>query len=717
MSLTKPTKQKLKKKILALLSANPAQKFKSKAIARSLEISTNNYVDFRNFLRELSQTGVIEKAGTNAYKLIQKPQLVVGKLKVKSQGYGFVQLEDKEIFVSQHNMATAIDGDTVAVHLYAKSREGKLQEGKIDHVIERKRKHIVGTYKHGKYFNFVIPDDRKIPWDIIVHDSFSKNAKPGHKVAVTLDYWEDSGLNPTGRIEKVLGFSKEPGVDVTSIAFKFGLPFKFPKRVNEACAEFAGKITPTDLEGRLDFRERVCFTIDPKDAKDFDDAVSLEKLEDGNYLLGVHIADVSHYVQGNTALDKEALQRGTSVYLVDRVIPMLPERLSNEICSLRAFEDRLTFSVLMKITPDGQRLEYQIQPSVINSKRRFNYEEVQAIIEKGEGDFCSELRTMRGLSQKLFQKRLKSGSLDFDMPEAKFELNEDGEPIDIHRRERLQSHQLIEEFMLLANRTVCEHVAITLLERRQSAKSLPFVYRIHDKPDAKKMTDFENLVRSLGFNFHRRKRTSPKQLQEVIEAVRGLPEEDIINHVMLRSLMKAKYDTKNVGHFGLAFKHYTHFTSPIRRYPDLMVHRLLKEYANTPDDKRIAAIRRNLPEICKISSEQEVNALEAERESIKIMQAKFMVDKIGEEYSGVISGIVPFGIFVEIVDYLVEGLIHIKELVGDYYIHDEPNYRLIGQTTGKTYRLGDRVRIQVTKVIPEEKLIDFRLVEEEGVRD
>ena len=713
MSLTKSSKIQFKKQIVEILSSQPSTKFKSKTIARTLKVSSDDYVDFRNFLRDLSRNDVITKTGTNAYQYREKPQLVVGKLSVKTQGYGFVQLEDREIFVSQRNMTTAIDGDTVAVHLYAKSRDGKLPEGKIDHIIERKRTYIVGTYKHGKYFNFVAPDDRKIPWDIIIHDSFAKNAQPGQKVAVTLDYWEDSSLNPTGRIEEVLGFSKDPGVDVTSVAFKFNLPFKFPKKVEAECERLTGKITPSDLQGRLDFRKRVCFTIDPKDAKDFDDAVSLETLDDGNLMLGVHIADVSHYIQDGTSLDKEALSRATSVYMVDRVIPMLPEKISNEICSLRANEDRLTFSVMMKITPDGRRLDYKIQPSVINSNRRFNYEEVQKIIDDGQGDYFDELRQLRDLSQKLFSKRLKAGSLDFDLPEAKIELNDLGEPIDIRRSERLDSHHLIEEFMLLANKTISEHIAMTLTQQRQLSKLLPFIYRIHEKPDAKKITNFENLVRSLGINFQRRKRISPKQLQEVIHSVRGLPEEDIINHVMLRSLMKAKYDTKNVGHFGLAFKHYTHFTSPIRRYPDLVVHRLLKEYAEFPSEKRIAKIKSKLPEVCRISNEQEINALEAERESIKIMQAKFMVNKMGESYDGIISGIVPFGIFVEIVDYLVEGLVHIKDLAGDYYIHDEPNYRLIGQKTGKTYRLGDRVKIQVVKVVPEQKMIDFKLIEDE----
>ncbi len=712
--MTMKKKKKLIDRIVAFLAENPDRKFKAKTIARALEIPQEEYVAFRNFLRELARDGVIVKVGRNLYKLQRKPPLVIGKLRVKSQGYGFVQLEETgdEIFISQRNMGTALDGDIVAVELFAKAKEGLLAEGRIDHVIERKRKVIIGTFKKGKYFNYVAPDDIKIPWDIIVHDSFTMGAQPGQKVAVAIDYWEDPGLNPTGRIVKILGFPDEPGVDIDSVVMDFNLPLSFPKTVKKEAKEISDKITPEDLNGRLDLRDIICFTIDPEDAKDFDDAVSLEVLEDGNYLLGVHIADVSHYVRENTAIDQEALERATSVYLVDRVIPMLPERLSNVICSLRPDEDRLTFSVMMKMNKNGHVLEYKIQPSVIRSRRRFSYEEVQEILDKGEGDYAEILILMRDLSQTLYQRRLRAGSLDFEMPEAKIILDEKGHPVAIQRKERLQSHQLVEEFMLLANRTVAEHVSLRLPAEYHKSKRWPFIYRVHERPSEEKIADFANLVRSLGYEFKMRKRISPKHLQEVLQAVKGLPEEDIINQVMLRSLMKAKYDVKNVGHFGLAFPHYTHFTSPIRRYPDLQVHRLLKEYADTPSEKRISHLRDYLPEVCRIASEREVQAMEAERASVKIKQTEFMADKLGEIYDGIISGIVPFGIFVEVRDYLVEGLVHMRDLTGDYYIYEETNYRLVGRTTGKIYRLGDRVKVQVTRVVPDERLIDFRLIEE-----
>ena len=712
--MNKKEKQELKKHIIGFLKKQKGRKFKSKVIARELGIKTEHYRQFRDYLRSLTGENVLAKSGRNAYGLFEKPALEIGTLQVKSQGYGFVRLRDRdqEIFISQRNMCFAFDGDLVAVQLFAQSKGGKLPEGRVDHVVEKKRKHIVGTYREGKYFNYVAPDALKIPWDVIVPGDFSPELKPGQKVVVTIDSWEDRGLNPSGKIVEILGFPDQAGVDISSVLYNFNLPVSFPKAVEKEALGIDSTITEKDLENRCDFRHLETFTIDPDDAKDFDDAVSLETLDDGTKSLGIHIADVSSFIKEGSKLDTEALKRATSVYLVDRVIPMLPENLSNKICSLQPDQDRLTFSIIIKMDSGANVLEYRITPSIIRSKRRFSYESVMDILDSGTGDYVEELTEMRKLSKILFQRRIQSGGLDFETGEIKIKLDEDGKPVGIQRKKRLESHRLVEEFMLLANRLVAEYVTQKLPFDYQISQKLPFIYRIHERPSPEKITNFANLVRSLGFNFKPGKRIQSNHLVDVLKQVEGLPEEDIINKVMLRSLMKAKYDSKNIGHFGLAFKHYTHFTSPIRRYPDLMVHRLLRSYSTKPEGSELARIKKQLPKICTIASDQESNAQEAERQSIKIKQTEFMADKLGEDYAGIISGIVAFGIFVEIVDFLVDGLVHVKDLTSDYYIFDEPNYRLIGKTTGRIYRLGDQVTVKVVRVVPEKRIIDFKLVED-----
>ncbi len=707
----------LEKKIIDILKHHAGRRFKTKTLARQLHISNEMYPLFREILKNLTAEGKIIKDGRNGYTYRKGVATIVGTLDVKTQGYGFVRAEDgkTEIFVSQKNMGTAINGDVVRVQLFASPRrKGQLAEGKVVEVIQRRKANIVGIFRRGKYFNYVVPDDLKIPWDILVAPENDAGAKPGQKVVVKILDWEHDQLNPEGRIVEVLGYPDEKGVDVLSVAKSFDLPVAFPKTVLKAAEKMPSGIPEEEIARRLDLRDEEIFTIDPEDAKDFDDAVSLKILDNGFYELGVHIADVSYYVKENNILDKEALRRATSVYLVDRVVPMLPERLSNELCSLRPDEDRLTFSAIMVLNKKLNVVDYQIVESVIRSKRRFSYEEVQKIIDTGRGDFAKTLRRMRDLSQALRRKRIREGSLDFETPEVKVILDEGGNPVEIRKVDRLESHQLVEEFMLLANQTVARHGTFGKGEQKAKMRGLPFVYRVHERPSQDKIRDFKNLVEALGYKFPGKKgRVEQKELQKLLEQVEGTPEEIIVNNVMLRSMMKAQYSTKNIGHFGLGFSHYTHFTSPIRRYPDLQVHRLLKEYAGRVSPKRKAFLREHLPEVCKIASEQEIRALEAERKSVKMKQVEFMADKLGEEYSGIISGVVPFGIFVELEETLVEGLVPVRDLPEDYYYFDERQFSMIGKHTGTTFRLGDRVRVRVVRVDVNENIIDFTLVAKE----
>ncbi len=585
-------------------------------------------------------------------------------------------------------------------------RRGPAQEGRIIKVLERAKTNLVGTYHKRRFIGYVEPDDRKISKDIYIAQENSAGAMDGQKVVVSLADWQDVELGPEGKIVEVLGYPDDPGMDILALIKDFGLPLSFPDEVEEELTRLPSRVQRVELQKRLDLRKKNCFTIDPKDAKDHDDAVSLEKKPNGNYLLGIHIADVSHYVKEGSALDREALRRGTSVYLVDRVIPMLPEKLCNDICSLKPNRIRLTFSVILELTPQGEKVGYQIKESVIKSKAKLNYDEVQKFFDTGQTTeniegLENDLLEMKKLAFKLLEKRLAMGSLDFDLPEAHVVLGKNGRVQDILQVIRLESHRLIEEFMLMANRTVAEHV---------SHLSVPFLYRVHEEPDQDKMEAFSDFVASLGYSLRVTGRIRPKRIQRFLKSLEGKPEESLINEVLLRSLKKARYSPENIGHFGLAFSHYTHFTSPIRRYPDLVVHRILKELQDGKYSfKRQRQLSRRLPRIGEITSERERLSEEAERESIKIKQIEFMQDKLGEQYQGVISGLVPFGFFVRLDSILAEGLVRISSLDDDYYLFDERKQRWVGRHTKKVYKLGERVKVQVVRVNKEQKEIDFVL--------
>lgn len=697
------------KKVTTLLAQHPYRTFKPKELARKIGIRKADYIKFRDGLKRLAVQGKFAKYKGNHFGTIQRVTVLEGELHVKTQGYGFLITGEGEqdVFISQKNMGTALNGDIVGVQLFAQSY-GRSKEGRVVEIKSRARKSIVGTYNKSKKFGFVVPDELKITRDIFIPDSDNLNAKSGQKVVAKITDWQDERLSPEGQIVEILGFPDDPGVDVVSVVKSLNLPTKFPKKVLEEAGTIPETIPNEELGRRLDLRNEVCFTIDPEDAKDYDDAVSIKQLKNGNFELGVHIADVSYYVKEKSQIDNEALRRGTSIYLVDRVIPMLPEKLSNETCSLHPKEDRLTLSCIMEVSPQGKVGNYKIAESIIHSKKRFTYEEVQDIITGNQADspFAAEVRLMYRLSQTLIKRRQTLGSLDFDLPEVKVQLDKKGLPIAIKKRERLDSHRLVEEFMLLANQTVTEHVAFRI---REGKRIPPFIYRIHEEPSQEKMDDFKKFVKALGYPIDPNKKVTAKLLGQFLESLRGIPEENIVENLMLRSLMKAKYSTNNAGHFGLAFKHYTHFTSPIRRYPDLAVHRLLKEY-QTPFDFQFAKAKKTkLENIARLSSERELVALTAERESIKLKKVEYMQRHLGDEFKGIISGVVPFGIFVEINEILVEGLVHISDLEDDYYFHDEKNYQLIGQRTQKTYRLGDPVKVRVVRVEKDERIVDFIL--------
>jgi ribonuclease R len=694
-------------KILEFMSQVAYRPVKLRELAKTMKIPEEEYGVFRRTVRCMLRDGLLVKIKRGRIGLPDKLNLVVGNLVSAKNGYGFVVPEDKseDVYIKAEDVGTALHGDKVVVRLYGR-RRGPTREGAVIKILKRARTNLVGTYHQGKFFNFVEPDDRRIQRDIYVNPVNSQEAQDGQKVLVSMEEWIDPHLGPEGKIVEILGYPDDPGMDILTLIKDYGLPLSFPEEVQYEVEEQDKKIGKKELLDRIDFRNKNCFTIDPSDAKDHDDAVSLERKVDGSYLLGVHIADVSHYVKENSALDCEALKRGNSIYLVDRVIPMLPEKLSNDLCSLKPHRNRLTFSCLLELNPEGGLVKYQIVESVIRSKAKLDYDEVQRFFDSGESTarlkgLEDDLLEMKKLSQRLLEKRIEKGSLDFDLPEAKVVLGKDGKVQEIFEVARLESHRLIEEFMLLANQTVAKHV---------SRLGMPFLYRVHEEPDTEKMQAFSDFVATLGYSFKFSGKIRPKKIQRFLKSVEGKPEEELINELLLRSLKKACYQPENIGHFGLAFAHYTHFTSPIRRYPDLLVHRLLKEIEKGKYTfERQNQLLHRLPRIGEITSETERMADEVERESIRIKQIEYMGDKLGEEYEGLISGVVPFGFFVRLDNLLAEGLVRVSSLEDDYYLFDERRHRWVGRHNKKIFKLGDRVKVLVTRVDKEEKEIDFIL--------
>ncbi len=708
----KNEKQQIADALVAELKKKRGKNFTRKELSHTLSIHKGNYHLFREALKQLTRDGRIIRLKNGKYTLPSALQRIKGVIQLTRKGFGFVTDErtGEEIFIPAQHLKTALDGDAVEVQLFAVSR-GKSKEGQVISIIQRAQNTFVGTYHRSEYYGFVVPDNPRVYRDFYIQSHNDQKAENGQKVVVEFLKWDTATQNPEGKIIEILGFPDEPGVDVVSVVKGFGLPMQFPAKVEKEAERAAFKLDEKVLAGRLDLRKEQIFTIDPADAKDFDDAVSLKKLENGNYELGVHIADVSHFVPEGSVVDEEALKRATSVYLVDRVVPMLPEHLSNELCSLQPDTPRLTYSCIMEINTEGKAVKYRIQPSVIHSKRRFTYEEVQSIIDdKGSKDpYATLLREMRDFAMKLRKIRIQQGSIDFETPEVRFELDETGKPVDIHPIERLESHELIEEFMLMANQTVAAHIR----NISGKGKPRPFIYRVHERPDAEKIEKFQQFLNALGFKVKIPKNVNPRQFQHIMNEVSGTKDDILIKEVALRTMMKANYSVNNIGHFGLAFKDYTHFTSPIRRYPDLQIHRLLKLYDGQVTTQQIRTLKTHLKKVSEQSSDQERTALEAERESVKIKQVEWIADYEGKDFHGLISGVTAYGVFVEITPYLIEGLVRMEDMADDYYIYDEKTYSIVGKEFGRVYRLGDEVKIRVKRVDRETNQVDFIFAPEE----
>jgi len=678
----------------------------------------NDFKDFVKLMNGLEESGEIIRTRTNRYGLPEKMNLIKGKLQGNSKGFGFLIPEDKDendIYIHANDMHGAMNGDTVLARVSKKS-SGTRSEGEIVRVLQRANKEIVGTFSEGEHYGFVIPDDKRLFQDIFIPKSAIKGAVEGHKVVVKIIKYPEGRMSPEGEVIEILGHKNDPGVDILSIIRKYGLPEAFPQDILDEAEAIPDEIAPEELKNRRDLRDKKMVTIDGEDAKDLDDAVSLERLENGNYLLGVHIADVTHYVKEGSKLDREAFNRGTSVYLVDRVIPMLPHRLSNGICSLNPQVDRLTMSCQMEINNRGDVVNHDIFLSVIRTNERMTYTNVRKILEEEPpelmeryADLIEDFRTMKELALLLRSNRIKRGAIDFDFDEAKIIVDENGKPIEIKKRERTIAESIIEEFMLKANETVAEHFYWM---------RVPFLYRVHEDPNPDKLFSFAEFITNFGYVLKGTgNQIHPRALQTLLEEIKDTPEETIISRVMLRSMKQAKYDADPLGHFGLSAEYYSHFTSPIRRYPDLQIHRIIREVLENGglQENRHQFLFDRMPVVAEHSSERERNAVDAERETEDLKRAEYMAERIGEEFEGMITSVTSFGMFVEL-DNLIEGLIHVSFLTDDYYYYHEKQYALIGERTSKIYRIGDQIKVRVINVNVNEHTIDFEVAEGESKR-
>ena len=702
----------LKEKILLFMQESAYKPLNAEDLALEMEIRGKELIEFWRALEELEHDAKIFKTRYDKYGIPEKMSLVVGRLSLSSKGFGFVipenplTEEESDLYIAQDDLKTAMHNDVVIARVNRQNLAGRSREGEIVRIVNRANKKIIGTFDASKNFGFVIPDDKRIGQDIFVaRENFNK-AKVGAKVVVEIINWPDKQRSAEGKIVEVLGYKGDVGIEILSIIKKHDLAMEFPAEVEQEANKVPEQVLVDESENRRDLRDKIIVTIDGDDAKDLDDAIYIERLANGNFLLGVHIADVSYYVRENTPLDKEARERGTSVYLVDRVLPMLPRRLSNGICSLNAGEDRLAMSIEMEIDYRGKVLKYEIFPSIIKVHTRLTYNIVRQILVDNDEALRQEhaklmepLENMERLCHILRNHRMQRGAVDFDFPEIKVKLDDTGKPIELVKRVRSLSESIIEEFMLIANETIAQHM---------HKIKMPFVFRVHEQPEQGKIDKLNNLLHNFGQNIPKSDEIRPKELQNILKKVAGKPEERIISTVMLRSLKQARYEAENIGHFGLAATYYTHFTSPIRRYPDLIVHRLLRETFRTGDisEKRKQKLTAILPEIALHASQRERAAAEAERETVDLKKVEYMTQFIGQHFMGIINGVTAFGIFVEL-ESGVEGLVRVSSMQNDYYVYVEEQYALIGEHTKKVYRLGDQVEIIVANANIEERNIDF----------
>ena len=715
MAKTTKTSKRLKKsaiiqQITQFFNQYPKESFNYKQVSAGIGASGDiERAMVLDILMAMTEEGTLKESGRFAFKLGRCSSIAVGIFERRSNGKNrFIPEEGsgmtESVNVAERRSLNAMNGDKVKIELFAR-RAGRLMEGEVIEIIERAKQRFVGSMEIARGYAFVCIDSKLLANDIFVPKGALKGAKDGDKVLVEVTDWPNRAKNPIGKVIDVLGTAGENNAEMHAILAEYGLPYSYPEELEKLANELPDTISKEEIARRADYRKVTTMTIDPRDAKDFDDAISLQRLKNGNWEVGVHIADVTHYVQPGDKIDQEGEQRATSIYLVDRTIPMLPEHISNFLCSLRPNEDKLAYSAIFEMTDQAQIVRSEVKRTVIHSDRRFTYEEAQAIIEGAEGDYKEEILTLDRLAKLLRAERFSSGAVKFEREEVRFEIDETGRPLSVYTKESKESNHLVEEMMLLANKTVAELIG----KPKRGAKAKTFVYRIHDTPDTERLNDFATFARRFGYKLRTEgtnKQTS-QSINKLMDAIHGKPEENLLSTIAIRSMAKAVYTTDNIGHYGLAFDHYTHFTSPIRRFPDMMVHRLLTHYLEGGKSVSQPAIEKQ----CEHCGAMEQLAANAERASIKFKQCEYMKERLGDEFNGIISGVTEWGLYVEEIETKCEGLIPVRELDDDYYEFDEKNYCLRGRSNGRKYRLGDPIRFTVANVNLYRKQMDYNVVQ------